>query len=406
MSWKFNPPPGWPEQPEGWQPPPGWAPDPGWPPAPQDWQFWVPATPTPAPASPGPTVHDAPTSLANPTVPVPASPAGSYDPAPPYSPGAPQSPPQSPQSSLATPSPAGSYPPPGPFPPASGPSYQPAAAFPPPGGPPRPAPPVAPSGGTPWYQQWWAIGGTALLVLLVGCVGGGTVAVLTDSGDDPPDPPQTTGPPPGTTGPQPSGTPNPDPGTGDTLGPGEEQSGQGPTIIPIDLSGGSDYTVSLEYDGDDYFSTTLVDEAGEVVVYLGSTEFGQTGYSGVWPLTTGMTGYNEPAAIDITNGETGTWTVRINDLSEAPAWPEVTEGTGDSVLRIEPGAVTDPVALDGTHDGESNFIVWAYSGEDDYNDLLLFNLIGAVDERAEVELTSSQIVLHVQADGAWTLTPP
>ena len=50
MSWKFNPPPGWPAQPEGWQPPPGWAPDPSWPPAPPDWQFWVPATSTPDPA--------------------------------------------------------------------------------------------------------------------------------------------------------------------------------------------------------------------------------------------------------------------------------------------------------------------------------------------------------------------
>lgn len=38
----FNPPPGWPAQPPGWQPPPGWEPDPSWPPAPAGWTFWVP----------------------------------------------------------------------------------------------------------------------------------------------------------------------------------------------------------------------------------------------------------------------------------------------------------------------------------------------------------------------------
>lgn len=39
----FNPPPGWPQPPEGWRPGPDWQPDPSWPPAPPEWQFWVPA---------------------------------------------------------------------------------------------------------------------------------------------------------------------------------------------------------------------------------------------------------------------------------------------------------------------------------------------------------------------------
>jgi hypothetical protein len=38
---RYNPPPSWPEPPEGWVPPPGWSPDPSWPPPPPDWQFWV-----------------------------------------------------------------------------------------------------------------------------------------------------------------------------------------------------------------------------------------------------------------------------------------------------------------------------------------------------------------------------
>ncbi|MFD2792172.1 DUF4190 domain-containing protein [Promicromonospora vindobonensis] len=57
---RFNVPPGWPAQPEGWRPEPGWQPDPSWPPAPAGWEFWVPAStsnPEPVfalPASPRP----------------------------------------------------------------------------------------------------------------------------------------------------------------------------------------------------------------------------------------------------------------------------------------------------------------------------------------------------------------
>jgi hypothetical protein len=395
MSWKFNPPPGWPAQPEGWQPPPGWSPDPSWPPAPAGWQFWVPATPAPQPASPGPTVHDAPTSLANPTVPMHDSPAGSYEPAPPYSPGPPPTP---------TPTPA-SYPPAGPYPPAGGPSYPPAGGYPPPGG--APQPPGRPAGGTPWHQQWWAIGGVALTVLLVGCVGGGAVAVLTDSEDTDPgaNPPGPTAAPP--TGAAPSESPNPDPGGGgEGLGPGEEQSGEGPTIIPLDLPTDSLHIVTMEYSGEGFFSSALVDEAGETISTLGSTEFGETDYAGVWPLDVGLFGLGPAAAIDITNADSGTWTVRVEDVSAAPAWPATTEGEGDTVLRVDASAVGDSVSPHGTHDGESNFIVWAYSGEEDFNDRLLFNLIGAVDEDSAEPLTSDQVLLHIQADGSWTLTPP
>jgi hypothetical protein len=41
MSYRFNPPPGWPPVPPGWSPPAGWQPDPSWPPPPPGWQLWV-----------------------------------------------------------------------------------------------------------------------------------------------------------------------------------------------------------------------------------------------------------------------------------------------------------------------------------------------------------------------------
>ncbi|WP_197023617.1 HIRAN domain-containing protein [Rhodococcus sp. UNC363MFTsu5.1] len=38
---RFNPAPGWPESPDGWEPFPGWSPDSSWPAAPEGWSFWV-----------------------------------------------------------------------------------------------------------------------------------------------------------------------------------------------------------------------------------------------------------------------------------------------------------------------------------------------------------------------------
>jgi len=55
----FNPPPGWPAPPAGWEPPPGWQPDPRWPAPPPGWQFWLPPRGPgaqqygPGPAGPG-----------------------------------------------------------------------------------------------------------------------------------------------------------------------------------------------------------------------------------------------------------------------------------------------------------------------------------------------------------------
>lgn len=41
-SWRFNPPPGWPEPPPGWVPQAEWTVPPGLPPAPEGWQWWLP----------------------------------------------------------------------------------------------------------------------------------------------------------------------------------------------------------------------------------------------------------------------------------------------------------------------------------------------------------------------------
>ncbi|MGQ0465865.1 MAG: hypothetical protein ACT4QG_11155 [Sporichthyaceae bacterium] len=40
-SLRFNPAPGWPTPPAGWEMPTSWRPDPSWPAAPEGWLFWV-----------------------------------------------------------------------------------------------------------------------------------------------------------------------------------------------------------------------------------------------------------------------------------------------------------------------------------------------------------------------------
>jgi hypothetical protein len=49
---RYNPPPNWPEPPEGWVPPREWSPDPSWPPPPPGWKLWVDDAPAPHPTKP------------------------------------------------------------------------------------------------------------------------------------------------------------------------------------------------------------------------------------------------------------------------------------------------------------------------------------------------------------------
>lgn len=50
---RFNPAPGWPAAPEGWEPSEDWEPPAEWPDAPEGWQFWVPAEPSTRPGASG-----------------------------------------------------------------------------------------------------------------------------------------------------------------------------------------------------------------------------------------------------------------------------------------------------------------------------------------------------------------
>lgn len=325
MSWTFNPPPGWPAQPEGWQPPPGWSPDPSWPPPPADWQFWVQVSEAPAAASPSSTEVDSPA-----------------------------------------------------------PQYIPAEA----------SPPAAT--GRPWHQHWYAAGGAALAVLLVGCLGGAAVALVTDP-DDPVAAPPTE--PTASPAPQ-STTPAPAP-TGSGLTVGQERDGEGPAIVELDLPDGAVRTITITFSGTESYQMSLVDEEGEVVGFLGT---GSGDYTGTHLLGEGFSTTETPAALDIVEANGGSWTVRMQDIAEAPTWPQQSSGTGYTVLRIDPNAVAEPTPVAGTHDGEANFIIWAYA-DGEFGDVLLFNEIGEFSGTAQAELGGNVTIMEIQADGAWTVNP-
>ena len=87
MTYRFNPPPNWPEPPVGWVAPQGWGPPADWPQPPPGWQLWVPvpdfAPPAPSPASPAaplsPTPNPAPPANPMTTTPPPAAAAPEAD---------------------------------------------------------------------------------------------------------------------------------------------------------------------------------------------------------------------------------------------------------------------------------------------------------------------------------------
>lgn len=68
---RFNPPPGWPQPPEGWVPPAGWNPDPSWPAPPDGWQLWLPDDDD--------AIDDVPTDAKSEPAPDPAADAGAAD---------------------------------------------------------------------------------------------------------------------------------------------------------------------------------------------------------------------------------------------------------------------------------------------------------------------------------------
>jgi hypothetical protein len=97
----------------------------------------------------------------------------------------------------------------------------------------------------------------------------------------------------------------------------------------------------------------------------------------------------------------GSWTIVIKPIELARAWNPETKltGRGDDVARLSPptsGLTTVTI----THRGAANFIVTAYTADGGQG---LVNEIG--NYSGEVPLPDGTLLLEIQADGVWTVTP-
>ena len=176
--------------------------------------------------------------------------------------------------------------------------------------------------------------------------------------------------------------------------PAEPQSfsGTGSEVVMLEPLGEDVFYATVTHDGLSNIALWSVDENGQDIDLL-VNEIG--GYEGEVALNFG----EDPAALRIEAD--GAWTIDLVHLAEAPRWDGegVYEDTGDSVLIVD--GVADgltPVTL--THDGESNFAIWAWG--ESYPDLIV-NDIGAYD--GTTLLPDGSLVLHVDADGTWTISP-
>lgn len=176
--------------------------------------------------------------------------------------------------------------------------------------------------------------------------------------------------------------------------PAEPQSfsGTGSEVVMLDPLGEDVFYATVTHDGSSNIALWSVDENGQDIDLL-VNEIG--GYEGEVALNFG----EDPAALRIEAD--GDWTIDLVHLAEAPRWDGegVYEDRGDSVLIVD--GVADgltPVTL--THDGESNFAIWAWG--ESYPDLIV-NDIGAYD--GTTLLPDGSLVLQVDADGTWTISP-
>ena len=167
-------------------------------------------------------------------------------------------------------------------------------------------------------------------------------------------------------------------------------SGTGSEVVILDPLGEDVFYAHVTHDGSSNVALWSVDENGQDIDLL-VNEIG--GDEGEVAVNFG----EDPAALRVEAD--GDWSIELVHLGEAPRWDgeSVHEDRGDSVVIVD--GVADglaPVTL--THDGESNFAIWAWG--ESYPDLIV-NDIGAYD--GTTLLPDGSLVLQVTADGTWTI---
>ncbi|MFC4062004.1 hypothetical protein ACFOWE_27195 [Planomonospora corallina] len=151
--------------------------------------------------------------------------------------------------------------------------------------------------------------------------------------------------------------------------------------------------LTFSHDGEANFIVWAVDTRGRKQELLANT-------IGPYDGTVLYNAYGSKGVAALEIKADGAWRATFKPLSKARCWCAGTiRGEGDQVLKLSPtrGLRTARAA----HNGESNFIVHAYTRAGSYGDLL-FNRIG--DYRGKALLPAGTRLVTVKADGAWSLT--
>ncbi len=178
----------------------------------------------------------------------------------------------------------------------------------------------------------------------------------------------------------------------DTYGSFDTFSKKGKGDGIIKLPAGAEYgVVTAVHKGSSNFSLSLLDDGnqstGDLLVNTIGNYKGMTAY--------GFASFGNPG-VKIQVTADGTWSVKVEPVSSAPALTLPAKGDGDKVFLYDGGAADWNIV----HKGKSNFSVIQYSSDIMPN--LAVNEIG--NYKGQVPMSAGPSVVIVSADGAWSFS--
>lgn len=170
-------------------------------------------------------------------------------------------------------------------------------------------------------------------------------------------------------------------------------SGVGDDVVEVDLHPNALAVATVEHDGESNFIIWATDAAGEETDLI-VNEIGV--YEGVAAVNFGYSDPTEGFDIDAD----GAWSIVLRPASDARAISSA-GGSGQAGEVVIASSLAGEV-VDLTHNGESNFIIWAYDAAGDPLDLVV-NEIGPYQGTQRIPVGTKW--LEIQADGPWTIKP-
>jgi hypothetical protein len=156
-------------------------------------------------------------------------------------------------------------------------------------------------------------------------------------------------------------------------------------------------TAAITHDGSSNFAIQLVDANGQLTGLL-VNEIGA--YQGTVAVKD-LIGEGVEAGSMLKVTADGNWSIEFRPVAAQPTWHgEAASGAGDEVLYV--GKLDKPAKVTITHDGASNFAVFAHTDGIISMDLLV-NEIGTYS--GTVLVPKDTLVIEITADGPWSITP-